>query len=339
MAIQQAIQQLVDGRDLDRQAARQVMDEIMSGGATDAQIGAFLVALRCKGETVEEIAGCTQVMREKATPIRTTRTGVIDTCGTGGDRSGTFNISTTVAFVAAGAGLCVAKHGNRAMSSRCGSADVLQALGVNIEADPQTVGCCLDRAGIGFLFAPRLHSAMRHAIGPRREIGTRTVFNVLGPLTNPAGARRQLIGVYAPGLTQTLAGVLRELGSERAFVVHGLDGLDEITLTGPTQVSQLRDGQVTTTYIQPGDFGLQTAPLEALRGGTAEENAAILTEVLQGAPGPRRDVVLLNAAAAVAAGGLADSLADGLELARQAIDSGRAAAALDALREASHATP
>lgn len=339
MAIQQAIQHLVEGRDLGRKTARQVMDEIMTGGATDAQIGAFLVALRCKGETVEEIAGCAQVMREKATPVRTARTGMIDTCGTGGDRSGTFNISTTVAFVAAGAGLCVAKHGNRAMSSRCGSADVLQALGVNIEADPQTVGCCLDRAGIGFLFAPLLHSAMRHAIGPRREIGTRTVFNVLGPLTNPAGARRQLIGVYAAALTDTLAGVLRELGSERAFVVHGLDGLDEITLTGPTQVSELRDGRVTTTRVEPQAFGLRPAPLEALQGGTAEENARILTSVLEGAPGPHRDVVLLNAAAAIAAGGLCDGIADGLDLARQSIDSGRAAASLATLREVSHSRP
>ena len=250
--IQEAIQRLVDGRGLTREEARGVMDQIMSGAATDAQIGAFLVALRCKGESVDEIAGCAQAMREKATRVQTSRDPVIDTCGTGGDGSGTFNISTTVAFVAAGAGLCVAKHGNRAMSSRCGSADVLQALGVDTEIGPDKVGKCLDEAGIGFLFAPMLHGAMKHAIGPRREIGARTVFNALGPLTNPAGARRQLIGVYDGGLTEKLAGVLNELGSERAFVVHGSDGMDEITLAGMTRVSELNGGRIETYEISPG---------------------------------------------------------------------------------------
>ncbi|MFA6109909.1 MAG: anthranilate phosphoribosyltransferase [Candidatus Latescibacterota bacterium] len=335
MTIQQAIQSLIDGRDLGRQEAREVMDQIMSGEATPAQIGAFLVALRCKGETVAEIAGCAEVMREKATRVRTRRSDVVDTCGTGGDGSGTFNISTTVAFVAAGAGLCVAKHGNRAMSSRCGSADVLQALGVNTEASPEVVGRCLDEVGIGFLFAPLLHGAMKHAVGPRREIGTRTVFNVLGPLTNPAGARRQLVGVYAAGLTDTLAGVLRELGTERAFVVHGSDGLDEITVTGPTRISVLRDGKVTTGTVEPREFGLAIAPGESLKGGTPEENAAILTAVLEGEPGPRREVVLLNAAAAVVAGGRADTLAEGLERARESVDSGAALHALQQLRRAS----
>jgi anthranilate phosphoribosyltransferase len=335
MTIQQAIQSLIDRRDLGRENAREVMDRIMSGEATPAQIGAFLVAFRCKGETVEEIAGCAEVMREKATRVTTSRTDVVDTCGTGGDGSGSFNISTTVAFVAAGAGLCVAKHGNRAMSSRCGSADVLQALGVNTEASPEIVSRCLDEVGIGFLFAPLLHGAMKHAIGPRRELGTRTVFNVLGPLTNPAGARRQLVGVYAAGLTEVLAGVLRELNTERAFVVHGSDGLDEITVTGPTQVTALRDGAVTTTTVEPRDFGLTIAPGEALKGGTAQENAAILTAVLEGESGPRREVVLLNAAAAIVAGGRADALAEGLERASESIDSGAALQALQQLRRAS----
>ncbi len=334
--IQEAIQKLVGGRGLTREEARGVMDQIMSGGATDAQIGAFLVALRCKGESVDEIAGCAQAMREKATRVQTSRDPVIDTCGTGGDGSGTFNISTTVAFVAAGAGLCVAKHGNRAMSSQCGSADVLQALGVNIEISPDKVGKCLDEAGIGFLFAPLLHGAMKHAIGPRREIGARTVFNALGPLTNPAGARRQLIGVYDGDLTGKLAGVLHELGSERAFVVHGSDGLDEITLTGMTRVAELNAGSIETYEIRPGDLGFDEAGVEELKGGNAEENAGILLEVLDGGKGPRSDVVLMNAAAAIAAGGLASSLEEGVDRARSAISSGRAREALEKLKGVSN---
>jgi anthranilate phosphoribosyltransferase len=274
-------------------------------------------------------------MLEKATRVNTSRDDLIDTCGTGGDGSGTFNISTTVAFVAAGAGLCVAKHGNRAMSSHCGSADVLQELGVNIEATPEKVGQCLDEAGIGFLFAPNLHQAMKHAIGPRREIGTRTVFNLLGPLTNPAGARRQLIGVYDGALTEKLAGVLQELGSERAFVVHGAGGLDEIALSGRTRVSELRDGQVATYEIGPEDFGMQTAGPESLQGGGAADNARILLEVLEGEEGPRRDVVLLNAAAAIAAGGGAVDMEGGLEQARESIASGGARGALEKLVEVS----
>ena len=333
--IQQAIQQLIETKDLSRAEARQVMDQIMSGQATDAQIGAFLIALRCKGESVDEIAGCAQVMREKATPIDTSREDVIDTCGTGGDGSGTFNISTTVAFVAAGAGLCVAKHGNRAMSSKCGSADVLQELGVDIEATPEKVGRCLDEVGIGFLFAPMLHGAMKHAIGPRKEIATRTVFNVLGPLTNPAAAKRQLIGVYAETLTDKLAGVLQELGSVRAFVVHGAGGLDEIALSGPTRVSELRDGAVQTSEIRPEDFGLQLVEPEALQGGDAGENARILRAVLDGQEGPPQDVVLLNAAAAIAAGGIAADMKEGLERARTSIGSGSARSVLDKLVQVS----
>ena len=334
--IQEAIHKLVDGRGLTREEARVVMDQIMSGATTDAQIGAFLIALRCKGESVDEIAGCAQAMREKATRVQTSRDPVIDTCGTGGDGSGTFNISTTVAFVAAGAGLCVAKHGNRAMSSRCGSADVLQALGVDTEIGPDKVGKCLDEAGIGFLFAPLLHGAMKHAIGPRREIGARTVFNALGPLTNPAGARRQLIGVYDGGLTEKLAGVLNELGSERAFVVHGSDGLDEITLAGMTRVSELNGGRIETYEISPGDFGFDSAGGEELKGGDAGENARILLEVLDGGKGPRLDVVLMNAAAAIVAGGLASSLEEGVDRARSAISTGRARDSLEKLKEVSN---
>ena len=334
--IQEAIRDLIAGADLGRAKMRAVMEQIMSGQATDAQIGAFLVALRIKGETIDEIAGGAEVMREKATPIVTVRPDLIDTCGTGGDDSGTFNISTTVAFVACGAGLAVAKHGTRSISSQCGSSDVLTALGVNIEATPEKVGECIDEVGIGFLFAIALHGAMKHAIGPRRELATRTVFNILGPLTNPAGAKRQLLGVFDGALTEALAGVLRELGSERALVVHGSDGLDEITLTGPTQVSELRDGQISTRQIHPGDFGLQTVAAEALKGGDADYNARILREVLDGKEGPQRDVVLLNAAAAMVVGGLAEDITTGLEVARTSIDSGKARQALDRLVEVSN---
>ena len=334
--IQEAIKDLIAGADLGRAKMRAVMEQIMSGQATDAQIGAFLVALRIKGETIDEIAGGAEVMREKAMPIVTVRPDLIDTCGTGGDDSGTFNISTTVAFVACGAGLAVAKHGTRSISSQCGSSDVLTALGVNIEATPEKVGECIDEVGIGFLFAIALHGAMKHAIGPRRELATRTVFNILGPLTNPAGAKRQLLGVFDGALTEALAGVLRELGSERALVVHGSDGLDEITLTGPTQVSELRDGQISTHQIHPGDFGLQTVAAEALKGGDADYNARILRGVLDGKEGPQRDVVLLNAAAAMVVGGLAEDMTAGLEVARTSIDSGKARQALDRLVEVSN---
>lgn len=335
--IVEAIRRLLDGEDLGRETARAVMQQIMGGEATDAQIGAYLIALRCKGETAEEIAGSAELMRQKATPVPSSRQPLVDTCGTGGDGAGTFNISTTVAFVAAGAGLAVAKHGNRAVSSKSGSADVLKELGVNVEADATAVGRCIDEVGIGFLFAPMLHGAMKHAIGPRREIGARTVFNVLGPLTNPAGARRQLIGVYDPKLTETLARVLHSLGAERAFVVHGLDGLDEITLTGPTRVSELADAAVSTYEISPEQFGMRPCAAADLEGGDAAANAAILSEILDGAAGPRRDVVLLNAAAAIAAGGLAGDLAAGLDRARESIDSGKARAALEGLKRASHA--
>lgn len=335
MAIQDAIAKLIEGRDLTRDRTIGSMNQIMSGEATDAQIGAFLVALRVKGETADEIAGAAEVMREKATRVVTRHATVVDTCGTGGDGAGTFNISTAAAFVAAGAGLCVAKHGNRAASSLCGSADVLKELGVNIEASPETTGRCLDEVGIGFLFAPALHGAMKYAIGPRREVGVRTIFNALGPLTNPAGATRHLIGVYSRSLTGRLAEVLRTLKSERAFVVHGLDGLDEITTTGPTRVSELNDGAVTTYEIRPEDLGIQRSTPGDLAGGNAETNASILRRVLNGEPGPRRDIVVLNAAAAIVAGGAADDLQAGIELAGETVDSGRAMDKLEELKRAS----
>ena len=335
MTIQEAIADLIEGRDLNHDETVDVMNQIMSGEATDAQIGAFLVALRLKGESVEEIAGAAQVMREKATRIQTRHDVVVDTCGTGGDHSGTFNISTVASFVVAGAGLCVAKHGNRAASSLCGSADVLKTLGVNIEASPEIVSRCLDEVGIGFLFAPALHGAMKHAIGPRREMGIRTIFNALGPLTNPAGAQRQLIGVYSEALTEPLAQVLGRLGSDRALVVHGLDGLDEITLAEKTRASELRDGAVASYEISPEDFGFSRCAAEDLKGGDADANGEIALSVLKGEPGPRRDVVLLNAGAAIWVGGSAADMAAGLEAARESIDSGRAMEKLEQLKEAS----
>ncbi len=335
MTIQEAIAKVIEGADLSRGEMTDAMNQIMSGEATDAQIGAFLIALRVKGESVDEIAGAASVMREKATPIATRHDVIVDTCGTGGDHSGTFNISTAAAFVAAGAGLCVAKHGNRAATSQCGSADVLGALGVNIEASPETVSRCLDDVGIGFLFAISLHGAMKYAIGPRREIGARTIFNALGPLSNPAGATRQVVGVYSAALTETLAGVLGTLGAEHAFVVHGSDGLDEMTLTGPTRVSELKNGSVSTYDVLPGDFGLIQAPAAALKGGDADYNAEITRSILNGEEGPRRDIVLLNAAAAIVAGDKARDLNEGVQVAAEVIDSGKALEKLEGLVAAS----
>ncbi len=335
MNIQEAIAKVIEGEDLSRGEMTDAMNQIMSGEATDAQIGALLIALRVKGESVDEIAGAASVMREKATPIVTKHDVIVDTCGTGGDHSGTFNISTTAAFVAAGAGLCVAKHGNRAATSQSGSADVLSALGVNIEASPETVSRCLDDVGIGFLFAISLHGAMKYAIGPRREIGARTIFNALGPLTNPAGAKRQVIGVYSAALTETLASVLGTLGAERTFVVHGSDGLDEMTLTGPTRVSELKNGSVSTYDVVPGDFGLAQAPADALKGGDADYNAEITRSILNGEEGPRRDIVLLNAAAAIVAGDKARDLNEGVQVAAEVIDSGKALEKLEGLVAAS----
>jgi anthranilate phosphoribosyltransferase len=340
--ITEAVRALVDRRDLTRIEAAAAMEAIMSGVATNAQIAAFLTALRMKGETVEELIGFAQVMRQKAVRVRTRgdevaaltgtdREMLIDTCGTGGDAAGTFNVSTATAFVVAGAGLKVAKHGNRSVSSMCGSADVVETLGVNLELTPAKVARCLEEVGIGFLYAPLLHTAMKHVMTARREMGVRTVFNMLGPLTNPAGANAQVIGVYAASLTEPLARVLAELGTIRAFVVHGADGLDEISNTGESRVSEVREGVVRTFTVRPEDFGLTRAGIADLRGGDREQNADLIRRILGGEPGPRRDVVLMNAAAALTAGGKARDLPDGVGLAAQAIDSGAARERLDAL--------
>jgi anthranilate phosphoribosyltransferase len=334
--IREAISQLLENESLSAQQAEMVMDEVMTGEATPAQIAGFLVALRVKGETVEEITGCARAMRRAAVPVRPERRDVIDTCGTGGDRAGTFNISTTTAFVVAGAGLGVAKHGNRSVSSQSGSADVLRALGVNLDLDPDQIAAAIDEIGIGFLFAPRLHPAMRYAIGPRRELGVRTVFNILGPLTNPAGARAQLLGVYDPSLTEPLARVLRQLGSDAACVVHGSGPLDELTTTGSNQLSCFGVGLapdcVATEMLDPTDLGFPRAGVQDLQGGDPEENAQITRSVLSGKDGgPRRDVVLLNAAAALWVGGVAADLEEGATRAAASIDSGAALAKVDAL--------
>jgi len=333
--IKEALAALAEGRDLSRDEMTEVMNRIMEGEATPSQIGAFLMGLRVKGETVAEITGAAQVMRDKAQKIKAPGP-CLDTCGTGGDHSLTFNISTGAALAAAGAGVIVAKHGNRAASSACGSADVLAALGVNIEAGPEVVETCLDRAGIGFLFAPLLHAAMKHAIGPRREMAMRTIFNVLGPLTNPAGAKRQLLGVFSPDLTETLAQVLMNLGSEAALVVHGSDGLDEITLTGPTRVSELKNGKVTTFELTPQAAGLKTCAKNDLIGGDPKDNARILREVLDNKPGPQRDIVAMNAGAAIYAAGKAENIADGVKLAFEVIARGGAKAKLDELIRITH---
>ena len=338
MTISEAIAHLAKGNNLTREETASVMDEVMSGGATDAQIAGFLVALKVKGESVEEVAGAADVMRRKATKIRTKHPVVVDTCGTGGDRSGTFNISTTAAFVVAGAGLPVAKHGNRSITSKCGSADVLAGLGVHIDVPPKRVGQCLDEAGIGFLYAPLLHTAMKYAIDVRRQLApTPTVFNMLGPLTNPAGATRQIIGVFSPALVEPIAEVLRLLGSEHALVVHGNDGLDEITTTTTTLYAELKDGAVTTGELKPEDVGLARATMDDLKGGNVDVNVGITRAVLSGEPGPRRDIAVLNAGAALMVGGKADTLKDGVALAEKSIDSGAAMKTLEKLVEMTNA--
>ncbi len=337
MDIRQAIGLVISGRDLNEEQMYTVMDEIMSGAATAAQIGAFITALRMKGETVAEISGAARVMREKATRIETgvdIDTGgiVVDTCGTGGDGSGTFNVSTTSAFVVAGAGLTVAKHGNRSISSKCGSADVLEAAGVVLSLVPADISTCIRQLGIGFLFAPALHGAMKYAIGPRKEIGVRTIFNVLGPLTNPAGANVQVLGVFAAELTEPLAQVLGRLGSKRALVVHGAGNVDELTVTGPTRISEYNNGALSTYTISPQDVGLPVSPAEDLQGGNSvEESADQLRSILNGEKGAKRDMVLLNSGAALMAAGLCDSLRDGIDLAAKVIDSGKAREKLNAL--------
>ncbi|TML43582.1 MAG: anthranilate phosphoribosyltransferase [Actinobacteria bacterium] len=329
--IQQALARLLDGHDLSREQAHDVMGSIMSGEASPAQIAGFLIALRVKGETADEIAGCAEAMREHALPVRPQRDDLVDTAGTGGDGARTINISTAAALVAAAAGAGVAKHGNRAVSSACGSADVLEALGFNLDLSAERVARSIDELGFGFLFAPTHHPAMRHAAPVRSELAARTVFNVLGPLTNPAGARAQVVGVYAPELVRTIAEVLAQLGATRAFVVHGAGGIDELSPAGPNFVCEVLNGEVRARNIDPLEFGLPRCEPGDLRGGSPEENAAAIRSVFAGENGGRRSAILLNAAGAIAAGGHAEDLSEGLELARAAVDSGAAAARLDEL--------
>ncbi|MCZ6623106.1 MAG: anthranilate phosphoribosyltransferase [Deltaproteobacteria bacterium] len=337
MDIREAIGKLVSRVDLSEEETTLVMNQIMTGEATPLQVASFLTALRMKGETVQEITGAARVMREKAHRVKVKAKCVVDTCGTGGDQKETFNVSTTAAFVVAGAGIAVAKHGNRSVSSRSGSADVLAALGVKIDIPKERVEECLEKIGIGFLFAPLLHEAMKYAVQPRREIGIRTIFNLLGPLTNPAAATHQLIGIYDGQLTSLIAQVLKNLGTLRAMVVHGEEGLDEVSLCGPTRVSELRDGQLSNYTLLPEELGLKRCRLEDLHGGSPEECAAVLRGVLRGQKGPKRDMVLLNGGAALYVSGAVDSIAEGMRLATESIDSGKAQEKLELLVQMSNA--
>lgn len=333
MSIRDAIDKLVNRINLSEREMIDAMNQIMTGEATPLQVASFLTALRMKGETVDEVTGAARVMREKAHRVQVGSKMVIDTCGTGGDQKGTFNISTTAAFVVAGAGVNVAKHGNRSVSSQSGSADVLGALGVKVDAPKECVEECIAKIGIGFLFAPLLHEAMKYAVQPRRDIGIRTVFNLLGPLTNPAMATHQLIGLYSGDLVGMIAHVLKNLGSVCAMVVHGMEGLDEISLCGPTKVAELRGGQVKEYIVEPEQFGLKRCRMEELHGGNAEQSAAIVRGVLRGDKGPARDVVLLNGGAALYVGGSAATIQDGMRLAAESIDSGKASEKLARLVE------
>ena len=345
--IREAIQQVMAGNALTEAEMIETMNEIMEGETTDAQIACFLTALRLKGETIEEMTGATRAMRAKATLVPTLHEPdlqatpkvprLVDTCSTGGTGLNHFNISTTSAIVTAGAGVPVAKHGNRGVTRQSGSANVLMALGVNIEIGPEHVGRCIDEVGIGFLFAPVLHGAMKYAIGPRREIGIRTIFNAIAPLTNPAGPQAQVIGVYAPELTEAHANALNNLGCQHAFIVHGDDGLDDITTTTTTRVSELRNGTVETYTLDPTKLGIPKTTPDALLGGTPEENAEVIVSMLNGEKGPKRDIVVLNAGTAIVASGKADNLEVGIELASESIDSGEALAKLEALKTVSNA--
>jgi anthranilate phosphoribosyltransferase len=337
MNIREGIERVVNRVNLSEADTIDVMNEIMTGEATPLQVAAFLTALRMKGETVEEITGAARVMREKAHRVHVGSKTVLDTCGTGGDQKGTFNISTTVAFVLAGAGINVAKHGNRSVSSQSGSADVLGALGVKVDAPKERVEECISKIGIGFLFAPLLHEAMKYAVQPRRDIGIRTIFNILGPLTSPAMATHQLIGIYSGELVGLIAHVLKNLGSVRAMVVHGLEGLDEISLCGPTKVAELRDGEVKEYVIEPEQFGLTRCRLEELHGGSPNQSAVIVRGVLDGKKGPTRDVILLNSGAALYVSASAATIQDGIRLASESIDSGRARRKLEQLVEITNA--
>ncbi|MBA4373249.1 MAG: anthranilate phosphoribosyltransferase [Thermodesulfovibrio sp.] len=333
--IKEAINLVVSGINLSEPEMAGCMQEIMEGRATEAQIGSLLTALRIKGETVEEITGAARIMRDKAARINAPE-GVLDTCGTGGDTSHTFNISTTTALVVAAAGVPVAKHGNRAVSSRSGSADVLEALGIKIDLEPAKVEKCLFETGFGFMFAPLFHPAMKYAVGPRRELGIRTIFNILGPLTNPAGAQRQVLGVFSSRLTETLAQVLGNLGAVDALVVHGEDGLDEITISTGTKASRFSEGKIESMYMSPEDFGLQRGTMQDMIGGDKDENAVLTVRILQGETGPKRDVVLMNAAAALMVAGRTQDLRIAYEIAREAIDSGAAARKLEEIRKVSN---
>ncbi|NLC71882.1 MAG: anthranilate phosphoribosyltransferase [Desulfuromonadaceae bacterium] len=344
--IKEAIARVVERQDLSEATMITVMDEIMGGESTSAQIASFITALRMKGETVDEITGAAKVMRARATPIRVgkivgidrdeinvERESILDTCGTGGSGTKSFNISTTVAFILAASGVKVAKHGNRCISSACGSADVLEKLGVNLDTSPERVTECINALGIGFLFAPALHGAMKHAIGPRKEIGIRTIFNILGPLTNPAGADRQVLGVYRRELVEPITRVLQKLGCRRGFVVHGSDGMDEVTLTGPTWVGEIRSDKLHFYEVKPEDYGLSCCTLDELRGGDAEQNAQIVRAILGGEKGPRRDVVLLNSAFALLAAERVESVMEGVQRAAAVVDQGLALEKLDGLVE------
>jgi anthranilate phosphoribosyltransferase len=333
--IREAIKMLIDNLSLSEAEMAECMKEIMEGKATDAQIGAFLTGLRIKGETIEEITGAARIMREKAITIKAPE-GVLDTCGTGGDMSHTFNISSTTAIVVSACGVPVAKHGNRSVSSQSGSADLLETLGVKIDLSPEKVETCLFETGFGFLFAPLFHPAMKYAIGPRREMGIRTIFNILGPLTNPAGARRQLLGVFADNLTDALAMVLGNLGAIDAMVIHGEDGLDEISISDATKVSRFKDGRVENFFIAPEDFGIRRKEIDLIRGGNKEENAMITLSILKGERGPKRDIVLMNSAAALMVAGKAEDFRTALLIAADAIDSGVASEKLEKVKKVSN---
>jgi anthranilate phosphoribosyltransferase len=331
MDIQTAIKTVIAGQDLAKQEMTEVMQQIMTGECTPAQIGGFLVGLRMKGESVDEITAAATVMRELSTRVSVAPEFLVDTCGTGGDASGSFNISTASAIVAAAAGAKVAKHGNRSVTSKSGSADVLEAAGVNLEIDAEAVGSCIKEVGVGFMFAPKHHSAMRHAIGPRKEMAVRTIFNVLGPLTNPAGAPYQVIGVFDGELVEPLAQVLKQLGSKHVMVVHSEDGMDEISISAKTQVAELKHGEVSSFSISPADFGLEMAELSQLKVDGAEQSLAMIQSVFSNTPGPALDIVCMNAGAAIYVCGIADSLADGIARAQSAIAEGKASAVLAAL--------
>nr|VFK35263.1 MAG: anthranilate phosphoribosyltransferase [Candidatus Kentron sp. MB]VFK77214.1 MAG: anthranilate phosphoribosyltransferase [Candidatus Kentron sp. MB] len=335
MNLSSAIQAMLEHRNLTETEMREVMSAIMEGEATPAQIGGFLIGLRMKGETTEEIAAAATVMRRLATPVKVTAEHLVDTCGTGGDASKTFNISTTSALVAAAAGASVAKHGNRAVSGQSGSADVLEAAGVNLELEPAQIARCIEEIGIGFLFAPRHHAAMRHAIGPRREMGVRTIFNLLGPLTNPASAPNQVIGVFDDAWVEPIASVLSLLGSRHALVVHSEDGLDEISIGSPTHVAELQGTRIARYTISPEEFGMARADIQAIVVDSVEESLAMMRAVLEGAKGPAHDIVALNAGAAIFVSGIAETLTDGIEKAREAIADGRAKKKLEALATSS----